>query len=307
MRVKAKVRQISGSVVVITGASSGIGRATALALAARRAKLVLAARDQSALRGVARACNEAGAQAAHVVPTDVRDPDQVRALREEAQRELGAIDTWMNIAGVYMMGSIEDAPAAAVSDVFSTNFFGVLHGIREALVAFRPLGAGVIISAGSLAGKVAYARASAYCASKHAVHALHQALHQELRGSGIHACLVAPGTVDTPLFRHAANYTGREIKAMPPVAPAGTVVDAILGCAERPRREVVVGTGARLAAWAARLVPAVVDSIQPTMVEETHLGQEGAADGHGNHREPKPPHAVDGGWRSRAAAERYSD
>lgn len=302
-----KLRNLAESVVVVTGASSGIGRATAIALASRRAKLVLAARDVGALETVAHACDAAGAAGTRVVPTDVRDPDQVRNLREEAERAFDGIDTWMNIAGVYMMGSVEDTPAAAVSDLFETNFFGVLHGIREALVAFRPRGAGVIISAGSLAGKVAYARASAYCASKHAVHALHQALNQELRDSGIQACLVAPGTVDTPLFRHAANYTGREIKAMPPIASPGTVVDAILACAERPRKEVVVGTGARLAALAARLAPDILDRVQPVMVEERHLGHEGAPDGHGNHRQPKPPHAVDGGWRARGAAEKYSE
>ncbi len=302
-----KLRRLAESVVVITGASSGIGRGTALALAARRARLVLAARDGDALESVARACEAAGAARPRVVPTDVRVPEQVRALREDAERTFGHIDTWMNIAGVYMLGSVEEAPATAVADVFSTNFFGVLYGAREALTAFRPRGAGVIISAGSLAGKMAYARASAYCASKHAVHALHQSLHQELRGSGIHACLIAPGTVDTPLFRHAANYTGREIKAMPPVGAPEEVIAAILDCAERPRREVLVGTGTRLAALAARLAPTVVDRIQPALVEQSHLGQEGAPDGRGNHREPKPPHAVDGGWRSRANAEKHSE
>ncbi len=302
-----KLRNLAESVVVITGASSGIGRATALALASRRAKLVLAARDEGALEGVARECRAAGAAQAQTVPTDVRDRNRVRDLRAEAVRVFGRIDTWMNIAGVYMMGSVEDTPAAAVSELFETNFFGVLHGVQEALTEFRPRGAGVIISMGSLAGKLAYARASAYCASKHAVHALHQALHQELRGSGIQACLIAPGTVDTPLFRHAANYTGREIKAMPPIESAAQVVDAIIACAERPRREVVVGKGARLAALAARLAPSVVDRLQPTMVDETHLGQEGAPRNRGNHREPKPPHAVDGGWRSRAAAEKHSE
>ena len=301
-----KLRKLAESVVVVTGASSGIGRATALALAARRAKLVLAARDIDALESVAEACRKAGAAGIGVVPTDVRDRAQVRRLRERAVDRFGRVDTWMNIAGVYMMGSVEETPVAAVADLFETNFFGVLHGVQEALVDFRPRGSGVVISLGSLAGKVAYARASAYCASKHAVHAFHQALHQELRGSGISACLVAPGTVDTPLFRHAANYTGREIKAMPPIAAPEKIVHAIVACAERPRREVVVGAGARLAAWAARLAPTLVDRLQPAMVDNTHLGQEGAPTNHGNHREPKAPHAVDGGWRSRSAAEKYS-
>jgi NADP-dependent 3-hydroxy acid dehydrogenase YdfG len=295
-----KRRQLKGAVVVLTGASSGIGRAAALHFAARGAKLVLAARDATALEEVARECRDTYGVEAIAAPTDVRDELSVDALGGLAIEQFGKVDVWVNDAAVYMMGALEACPSHAIRELFETNIMGVLHGVRAALACFRVCeGSGVIINIGSVAGKISYADAGPYCASKHAVHAITEALRQELVGSDIHACLVVPATVDTPLFQHAANYTGREVLAMRPIYDAKRVAAAIVRCAERPRREVRIGTAPALMTLMARLVPWVYERVQPRMVESDHLGKHGAAPTSGNFADPREPHRVDGGWRAR--------
>lgn len=301
-----KSDKLRGSVVVLTGASSGIGRAAALMFAARHTKLVLAARDGAALELVVKACEQRGAIAIGV-PTDVRDEQDVEALRDVAVEHFGRIDVWINDAAVYMMGPLEAVPLEAVRDLFATNVFGVLQGARAALRQFRSQGSGTLITMGSVAGKVTYTQAGAYCASKHAVHAIHECLRQEVQGTGIDVCLVVPGTVDTPLFQHAANYSGREIWAMPPIYSPERVAAALVACAERPRREVVVGLAPRLTTWLARLAPRLFELMQPRLVMREHLGRAGLPFDAGNFVEPLPPHAVHGGWRERRALQARQD
>jgi NAD(P)-dependent dehydrogenase (short-subunit alcohol dehydrogenase family) len=131
------------------------------------------------------------------------------------------------------------------------------------------------------------------------VHALTEALRQELRGTDIHACLVVPATVDTPFFQHAANYTGREVLAMRPIYEAKRVAAAIVRCAERPRREILVGSAPRLIMTAARVLPWLYERVQPLMVLREHLGRSGAPPTSGNFVHPLEPHQIDGGWRNR--------
>lgn len=293
-------REIRGAVVVITGASSGIGRATAIAFARKGAALVLAAREAEPLEEVADACQrESHNRAARplVVPTDVRDVVSVEMLGEAAIEAYGRIDVWVNDAGVYLLGTVEETPIQAVRELFETNVMGVLHGAREAVERFRerPEG-GVLINVGSVAGKVAYAKASAYCASKHAVHAISEALRQELVGTPIDVCVVAPPTVDTPLFQHAANFTGRRIVPMRPVISPEEVANAIVRCAEHPEAEVLVGAAPKLMVLAARLLPGIFERFQPEMVEREHLAEESEAPHLGNIADAVEPHAITGGW-----------
>jgi NADP-dependent 3-hydroxy acid dehydrogenase YdfG len=293
-------RPIEGSVVVITGASSGIGRAAAVAFAREGARVVLAARDGAALDEVACACAAEGAEALAVV-TDVSDERAVEALARAAIDRFGRLDTWVNDAGVYQMGTLEDTPMDVFRRIFEVNVLGLVHGCKAALARFRAQGSGVLINVGSAAGKVAYADASAYCASKHAVHALTSSLRQELHGTDIHACLIAPATVDTPLFQHAANFTGREIQATKPIYDPERVAAAIVDCARSPRAEVLIGGAPRAMTLMARVAPRLFERVQPRLVEEEHLGDAPAASGPGNLYEAHEPHAVRGGWSHRGS------
>lgn len=294
-----KRRQLKGSVVVLTGASSGIGRAAALKFATRGAKLVLAARDPDALEDVAQECRDTYGTDAISVVTDMRDEASAEELARVAVERFGRIDVWVNDAAVYMLGRLEACPTHAIRDLFDINVMGTLFGMRAAMSVFRRQKTGVLINLGSIAGKVSYAQASAYCASKHAIHALTESLRQELAGTDIHACLAVPATVDTPLFQHAANYTGREILAMRPIYRAERVAKAIVSLAERPRREAVVGSAPRLFALFEHLLPWVYERVQRVLVESDHLGELGQAPSSGNLATPRGPHAIDGGWKAR--------
>jgi NADP-dependent 3-hydroxy acid dehydrogenase YdfG len=298
--MKTKRRDLKGKVIVLTGASSGIGRAAALLFADRGAKLVLAARDEAALIIVARACEQRGAEAI-AVAADVRDEQNVEELRDRAVERFGRIDVWVNDAAVYMIGSLESTPAEAVRDILATNVMGVLHGMRAALAQFRVQRSGTVITIGSLAGRVTYSQAGAYCASKHAVHALHECLREELQGTPIETCLIVPSTVDTPFFQHAANYSGREVLAMRPIYTPERVAETIVSCAELPRREVRVGVAPSLITLFARILPWLFERMQSTFVSRDHLGRGGVPTDPGNRVEPIPPHAVHGGWKERRA------
>jgi NADP-dependent 3-hydroxy acid dehydrogenase YdfG len=289
-------RKLRDAVVVITGASSGIGREAAAQFAEEGARLVLAARDGEALEEVAAICRARGVDAIGV-PTDVADERSVEALRDAAVDRFGRIDVWVNDAGVYMMGSVESTPSEAYERLFETNLLGVVHGARAALGEFRKRGSGVLINVGSLAGKVAYANASAYCASQHAVHAFTESLRQELVGTDIQACLVAPGSVDTPMFQHAANFTGREITARKPVYPPERVASAIVASAKRPRRERRIGGLPVFTSLMHALLPAVYERTQPRLVEHESLGEGHRPATRGNLQRPLAPHDVHGGWK----------
>ncbi len=286
------------SVVVITGASSGIGRETALKMADAGAKLVLAARDERALEEVVGLCEARGTEAI-AVPTDVAAEAEVDALAKQAVQAFGRIDVWINDAATYMMGRADQVPCHSVRRLFDVNVMGVVHGSLAALGHFREHNKGVIINVGSVAGKVPYAMASAYCASKHAVHGFTEALRQELATTQIRACLVVPATVDTPLFEHAANYTGRTIEAMRPIYPAEKVADAIVDCALHPRREVLVGAAPRVLAAMSSTMPGLLGRMEPRVIEREHLGSRPRGASSGNLYLPEEPHEGTGHWRER--------
>ena len=270
---------------MLTGASSGIGRAAALMFAEHGAKLVLAARDGQALEELARECRDTYGVEAVAAPTDVRDELSVEALGGLAIETFGRVDVWVNDAAVYMAGPLGECPTPAIRELFETNVMGVVHGIRAALACFRVTGSGgVIINVGSGAGKSAYAGAGPYCASKHAVHALTRALRQELRGTGIDACLVVPPTVDTPIFQHAANYTGHELVAKRPIYDAKRAAREIVRQAIRPKDERRFGWTQLFLSW---------------LYRDQATGRASAGPTSGNFAAPREPHRIDGGWRAR--------
>lgn len=234
-----------GEVVVITGASSGIGRATAHEFAKRGGRLVLAARSESSLADVADECARLGGVAI-VLRSDVSDPEQVNAIAERAVREFGRIDVWVGAASVYGFGTFEQTPPDAFRQIVETNLFGQIEGARAALPIFRRQGTGTLIMVASVYGKTTAPNVSAYVTSKWATVGFAQCLSHELHGTGIAVCAVLPSTADTPIHSHAANYTGQVVRPIPPLIDPRRVARAIARLAHHPRPITVVGQTQRL-------------------------------------------------------------
>jgi short-subunit dehydrogenase len=289
-------RELRNAVVVITGASSGIGRATARAFAEEGASLVLAARNELPLRALASEC-EAMDAAVLVVPTDVSDERAVELLARVALDRFGRIDVWVNNAAVMLYGRFEDTPPEAFRRVFETNVFGYANGARAALRAFREQGTGVLINNASAYAAVGAPYLSSYVASKFAVRGLSDSLRQEVQGEDIDVVTVLPASVDTPLFQHAANFTGRAIQPLKPIYRPEQVARTIVRCARRPRREAYVGTAGRTMGALRSLAPALFEKMNARLVEEENFGAEAVAPSEGNLREPQAPASTTGGWR----------
>jgi NAD(P)-dependent dehydrogenase (short-subunit alcohol dehydrogenase family) len=286
-------------VVVVTGASSGIGRATALHFARAGAAVALAARSGEALREVRDEITRAGGRAL-AAECDVSDEDAVEALAERAERELGPLSVWVNDAAILAMGSFEETPPEVFRRLMETNFMGTVHGARAALRRFRTSGRGVLVNVASIDGKIAVPYASAYTASKHAVVGFSTSLRQELRlarARNVHVCVVLPATIDTPLFQHAANFRRLGIKALPPVYSPDRVARTIVRLATRPRRETFVGTSAHLMFFGWSLAPSLAERLYASMVDRRHFAHDHAtSDTTGNAFSPTPPEAERGGW-----------
>jgi short-subunit dehydrogenase len=290
---------LRGATVVITGASSGIGRATARTFARHGARLVLAARRADVLADVAAECQQLGAEAL-AVPTDVTDAAAVQRLAEAAHAFGGAIDVWVNNAGSGAIGSFTTVPLAAHEQVLRVNLFGYLYGAYAVLPYFQRQRRGTLINTVSLGAWLPEPNTASYSASKYGLRGLLDTLRAECSSEpDIHICDVHPAYIDTPGFQHGANYTGRVIKPAPPVFPAQKVADAIVALAQHPRASTMVGWTApvlsltyalapRLTAWAGqRLFERYLQQADPAPVSEGSLFA------------PHPaPHGteVSGGW-----------
>jgi short-subunit dehydrogenase len=289
---------IRDSVVVITGASSGIGRAAARMFAEQGATVVLAARRADALEEAAAECRNAGATAL-VFPLDVRHEDEVRALCKKTLETFGRIDVWVNNAAVALFGRFEEVPPDVYDNVIQTNLFGYIYGARAALPVFREQGHGVLINVASMVSYVGQPYTSAYVASKHAIRGLGECLRMELIDErDMHVCTVLPATIDTPLFHHAGNYTGRAAKGMEPIYSAERVAATILDLAKKPMREAFVGNSGRMVARLHAIAPRLTERLMARMVERNHLRDTPAQNTQGNILEPMAQWTgVSGNWR----------
>lgn len=294
-------RSLDDSTVVITGASSGIGTATAYALARRGAAVVLAARSEPALRQVAQRCRELGGRAL-VVPTDVTDLESVQRLADRAAAEFGRIDAWVNNAAVGAVGLFDEIPVAEFRRVVEVNLLGAVHSFKAALPHLGAAGGGVLVNNASMLAEVAMPYQSAYNATKHGIRGLADTVRQELRVTGrgqISICTVLPATIDTPFFRHAANHSGRELVPPPPVYPPEVVAETIVRLLRRPRREAYAGGAARLLGLQWRLAPALVERILGWYTHRTQFGPGARVDSSGNVFHADAEGHRDGGWHGR--------
>ena len=283
-------------VVVITGASSGIGRATATLLARDGARLVLAARRKEALEEVAEECRALGGEAL-VVPTDVTDERAVEQLAAAAIETFGGFDVWINNAGVVMYARLEEAPSDALRKLIDTNLMGQVYGSQVAVRHFRARERGVLIQVGSALGLFAAPYLSAYVASKFALVGLSSSLRQELRSlKHVHVCTVLPAAIDTPIYQQAANYTGRAVKPMSPVVSVDRVARAIARCITHPRRQVVVGFTGWLGTLGYRIAPGLVEYIVGLRASRDHFQPEPEQRNDGNLLEPGGRTREQGGW-----------
>lgn len=286
-------------VVVITGASSGIGRATAHEFSTRGAALVLCGRNESALSETAAECVRLGG-IAHVCAADVSREDGIQRLLESALSEFGHVDIWINGAAVLMAGRFEDQPLDLFKRVIEVNLFGYLLGSRAALAAFRANGnRGVLINVASMLGAVGEPYLSAYVASKHAIRGMTMCLRQEIRQHhDIRVVTIMPVAIDTPIYDNSANFTGWEMRSIVPVYGPQRVAKAIVRAAHGGNGEIIVGTYGYALDVATRLSLSLVNRLVGRLGPKLQFGQSASNPSTGNLYHGDSVHAVEGGWRA---------
>ncbi len=281
-------QQLLGRTIVVTGASSGVGRGVALALAQRGANLVLAARRTEALEALAVEVQALGV-AALVVPTDVADVAQVNALAEQAEQRFGRIDGWINNAGVVAVGRFEEIPLDDHLRLLDTNVKGVVIGTHLAMQRFRRQGYGRLVNVASVDGEIPHAYQASYSASKAAVLSLGRVLQQELRRGrqpNIQLSTVLPWALDTPIWGHAATYTGHRPDLPTKDAP-DKAVQAIVRALLQPQKEITVGYKAKMAYWGHRLAPELNERFTADAVQRAEIDWNSVkADTSGNLQQP---------------------
>jgi NAD(P)-dependent dehydrogenase (short-subunit alcohol dehydrogenase family) len=285
-----------GMVVVITGASRGIGRATARLFAERGASVVLAARSEEALLGAAAECELRGGRAL-AVPTDVAEWESVEGLARRAVEGFSRIDVWVNNAVLAAIGPLEEVPPEANRRIVEANLLGYIYGAQAALPRFREQGSGVLINMSSGFGLVGAPYAGAYTATKFAQRGLGQTLRGELRGTDIHVCTIMPSGVDTPAYRLAANYSGQAAGPKGFLSSPEKIARVVVRCAENPRPEVVVGNSVRTLRLTHALAPRVVERAVARTIERGFLRQEAEEHSPGNlHESSSEWIGTDGGF-----------
>jgi len=283
-------------VVVITGASSGIGRATAMAFAQEGDHVVLAARSPDTLAPIARECEDAGGTAL-IVPTDVTDADAVQRLAESAIARFGRIDVWINNVGVGVVGLFDETPIEAHRRVIEANLIGHMNGAHAVVPHFRARGRGTLINMISLGGFVPAPYAAAYSASKFGIRGFSEALRAELSSlPDVHVCEVYPTFVNTPGMSHGANYSGRTIKPPPLLVEPRRVAATLLSLSYRPRSAVFLGAPSYPGIVAHALAPDWVGRFMMGLMSAAFRRADPAQPTKGNLFEASRGNAIDGGF-----------
>lgn len=271
--MKVTLKPLHEQVMVITGASSGIGLCTAKMAAKFGTKIVLVARSGEAMDKIVEEITKDGGQAL-AVTADVCDETAMRQAARKAIEHFGGFDTWVNNAGVSIYGRIEEVPLEDHRRLFETNFWGTVIGSRIAVDYLRTRG-GAIINVGSALSDRAIPLQGMYSASKHAVRGFTEALRMEIEEAQmpISLTLVKPGAIDTPYIQHAKNYLAEEPKNPPPVYAPEVVARVILHAATRPVRDIFAG-GAGKAISLTSAAPRLTDRfMEKTMFATQHSGK----------------------------------
>lgn len=291
--------------IVITGASSGVGRAMAQELARQGARLVLAARRLQALEETAEECRQWGATV-KIVETDTREYEQVAALAREAAAWGGSIDVWINNAGVLAAGELDHIPADVNEAVVRTNLLGYMHGAHAVLPYFKQQGRGILINNISVGGWFPVPYGVAYSASKFGLRGFSDALKAELSPyRHIHVCDLYPAFLDTPGVQHAANYTGKNIMPAPPVYDPQKVARAVVRLVKHPRSKTTIGVTAPLLNTAYHLFPRLSGYITTAFMRAYFHKASPIAVTPGNVRTPVAyGTGIYGGWRNTLPVQR---
>ncbi len=248
-------------IVVVTGASGGIGRATGKAFAARGAKVALVARGQAGLEGAAADVQAAGGTSL-ILPTDVSDPHQVEAAAERAEQELGPIDVWVNVAFTSVFAPFTEISPEEYKRVTEVNYLGYVYATQSALKRMQPRDSGTIVQVGSALAYRGIPLQSAYCGSKHAIQGFHEALRTELlhEHSNVHVTMVQMPAVNTPQFSWVLSRLPHHAQPVPPIYQPEVAARAVLYAADHPRRREYWVGGSTMGTLAANAVaPGILD------------------------------------------------
>jgi short-subunit dehydrogenase len=263
-------KPLHDQVIVLTGASSGIGLATARAAASCGARLMLAARSENVLADLVHHLGDLGSHLAAYVVADVSARDEVQRIADETIKHFGRIDTWINNAGVSIYGRLDQVSEVDSRRLFDVNFWGVVHGSLIALPHLRAQG-GALINVGSEVSESVIPLQGMYAASKHALKGFTDALRveiEEIDKAPVTITLIQPTACDTPYPQHARNYLDREPRLPTPHIDPEKVAAAILDAATKGGRDVTVGSMAKLNTTVSRLVPTLGDKLAAKLVSQ---------------------------------------
>src|SRR5439155_12488898 len=263
-------RNLQNRVLIITGASAGIGREAALLFAKEKCRLVLAARSEDRLEKLAEDIKSVGGESMSL-PTDVSDQGQVEHLIRATVKRFGRLDILVNNAGYGLFAKVEDTTLEELQSIFATNFGGSFYTIKAALPIMRQQKRGHIINVSSIAGKRGFPFSGAYCATKFAMNGLTESLRTELKGSGIDISLVLPISTATEFFVAAKNKSNHPGRPLGIVQSAQQVAEAIVKCAKNPKAEVLPYRPSRLLMLLNSISPSLVDRVPAKLVHRAHL------------------------------------
>jgi len=283
--------------VVITGASSGAGKAIALAFAKKRESLVLASRNLAALQEVADECQKLGASVT-IMACDVTEPGAMINLAAAASEVSGFIDVWVNNAGVLAVGAFDETPVEVLEQVIKTNLMGYIQGAHAVLPYFKKQGKGILINNISIGGFLPVPYGVGYSASKFGLRGFSAALKAELNAfPNIHVCDTFPAFLDTPGIQHAANYTGKQLRPAPPVYDPMRVAQVIVKLTDHPQSETMIGSTSILLRLSYGLFPWITRAIAGSVIKGYLKHADEIAKTDGNVFNDLPyGNAVYGGW-----------